>query len=142
MATTLTFTSAPFVEATTFTIGDTTVAKTILTADNTYARRVYGISVFTDESAAKDITIQLVNPSATAFKLTTLQIAINAGNTNAILPADLFTHTQMAPIVKQRDAAGAAYLNIPIGWSLKVAYSASMTTAKVANFVVIGETYA
>ena len=48
----------------------------------------------------------------------------------------------MSPLVKQRDAAGAAYLNIPIGWTLKVAYKTAVTATKIANFVVMGETYA
>ena len=142
MATTLTFTSAPFLEVTNFLNGDGTTAKTILTADNTYARRVYGISLQTDETVTKDITVQLVNPGGTAFKLTTVQVLANAGNTNAILPLDLFTHTQMAPIVKQRDASGASYLNIPIGWSLKLAYSVVLVTPRFANVTVMGETYA
>lgn len=142
MATTLTFTSAPFIEVTNFSNADLTTAKNILTVDNTYARRVYGISVFTDDTTPKDITVQLTNPGGTSFILTTMAIAANAGNTNAILPADLFTQTQMSPLVKQRDAAGAAYLNIPIGWSLKVAYKTAVAATKIANFVVMGETYA
>lgn len=141
MATTLTFTSAPFIQATAFTSADTTVSKTILTADPTYARRVYGISVWTDESAAKDIAIH-ISDGISNWELTTIAVPINAGNTNAIVPVDLFTHSQMAPIVKQRDASGALYLNIPIGWSIKVAYNATMTAAKVSNITVIGETYA
>jgi hypothetical protein len=142
MATTLTFTSAPFIETTVFNNADSTTAKTILTADATFARRVYGITVYTDETTPRDITIQLTNPGGTSFILTTMAIAANAGNTNAILPADLFTQTQMAPLVKQRDAAGAAYLNIPIGWHLKVAYKVAIVSPRFANFVVMGETYA
>ena len=98
MATTLTFTSAPFLETTVFAPADTTVAKNILTVDNTYARRVYGISVFTDDTTPKDITIQLTNPSGTSFILTTISIAANAGNTNArkgeiILLVDSYPHS-------------------------------------------------
>ena len=142
MATTLTFTSTPFIQVTTFTSADTTVAKTILTADPTYARRLYGISVFTDESVARDIAIHISDGTST-WELTTVAVPINAGNTNAILPVDVFTNTQMAPIVKQRDASGALYLNIPIGWSLKLAYNTTMSALpKIANVTVMGETYA
>ena len=142
MATTLTFTSAPFIQVTSFTASDTTVAKTILTADAVYARRLYGISIWTDESVAKDVAIHLSDGTST-WELTTIAVPINAGNTNAILPVDVFTNSQMTPIVKQRDASGALYLNIPIGWSLKLAYNTTMSALpKIANVTVIGETYA
>lgn len=140
MAQTLTFTSAPFNQVTQFTIGDGTIANTILAADAVNDRRVYGISVFTDD-IAKDVVITLSN-ATNSYKLTTVSIPANSGNTNAIVPVDILTHTQMSPFVKQRDASGAPYLNIPKTWFLRLNYVAAMTTAKVANVVVSGETYA
>ena len=141
MASTLTFTSAPFNKVTQFLPADTTVAKDILAADATYDRRVYGIAIFTDNTAAQDITISL-SDGTTTWKLTTVSVPINSGNTNAIVPVDVFTHTQLSPFVKQRDASGAPYLNIPKTWSLKMAYATTITAAKLANVVVNGETYA
>ncbi len=141
MASTLTFTSAPFNQVTQFTSSLGTAATNILSADAAYDRRVYGIAIFTDESAAKDISISL-SDGVTTWKLSTLAVPINSGNTNAIVPVDVFSHTQMAPFVKQRDASGAPYLNIPKTWLLKLSYGATMTAAKVANVVVNGETYA
>lgn len=141
MANSITFTSAPFNKVTQFLPADTTTAKDILSADATYDRRIYGIAIFTDESAAKDVVLSL-SDGTTTWKLTTIAIPINSGNTNAITPVDLFTHTQLAPFVKQRDASGAPYLNIPKTWSLKLNYAAAITAAKIANVVVNGETYA
>jgi hypothetical protein len=141
MATALTFTSAPFNRVTQFAPADGTNAKDILPVDASNDRRVYGISVWTDESAAKDVSLHL-SDGTTVWELTTVAIPINSGNTNAVVPVDILTHTQMAPYVKQRDASGAPYLNIPKGWSLRINYNAAITAAKLANFVVIGETYA
>lgn len=142
MASTLTFTSAPFNQITQFTSAGATAASIILTADGTYARRIYAISVFTDESAAaKDVSIHLDN-GVTAYELTTVSIPLSSGNTNAIVPVDILTHTQMAPYVKQRDASGAPYLNIPSGYSLKLNYNTALAAGKIANVLVIGETYA
>ena len=141
MATQITFTSAPFTSVTQFTPTDTTVAKDILAADATNDRRVYSISIFTDESAAKDVKISISN-GVTTWQLTTVSIPLNSGNTNAIVPVDVFTHTQMAPFIKQRDASGAPYLNIPKTWSIRLSYTATMTAAKLSNVVVVGETYA
>ena len=141
MATGLTFTSAPFNKVTQFLPADTTTAKDILSVDATYDRRVYGIAIFTDESSAKDVIIS-ISDGTTTWKLTTISIPVNSGNTNAIVPVDVFTHTQLSPFVKQRDASGAPYLNIPKGWSLRMNYGASITASKLANVVVNGETYA
>ena len=142
MAQTLTFTSAPFFQVTQFTSAGATAASTILTSDGTNARRIYSISVWTDESAAaKDVSIHLDNGS-TVYELTTISIPLSSGNTNAIVPVDILTHTQMAPFVKQRDASGAPYLNIPSGYSLKLNYNTALASGKLANVVVSGETYA
>jgi hypothetical protein len=142
MAQTLTFTSAPFYQVTQFTSAGGTAASTILTVDNTNARRVYSIGVWTDESAsAKDVSVHLDN-GTTAYELTTISIPLSSGNTNAIVPVDILTHTQMAPFVKQRDASGAPYLNIPTGYSLKLNYNTALASGKLANVIVSGETYA
>ena len=140
MASTLNFTSIPFTRVTQFTPADTTVAKDILPADAVYNRRVYGITVWTDESAAKDVALH-ISDGTTTWELTTIAIPLNSGNTNAIVPVDLFSSTQVAPFIKNRDASGSSYLHIPATWSLKLAYNATMTAAKITNYVIIGETY-
>jgi len=142
MAQTLTFTSAPFYQVTQFTSASGTAASTILNSDGTNARRIYSISVWTDESAsAKDVSVHLFD-ATTAYELTTVSIPLSSGNTNAIVPVDILTHTQMAPFVKQRDASGAPYLNIPTGYSLRLNYNTALASGKFANVVVAGETYA
>ena len=140
MASTLNFTTAPFTKVTQFSPTDTTVAKDILPADAINHRRIYGMTVWTDESAAKDIAIH-ISDGTTTWELTTVAIAINSGNTNAIVPVDLFSSTQLSPYIKNRDASGAPYLHLPATWSLKIAYNATMTATKIANYTIIGETY-
>lgn len=139
MATTLNFTATPFTSVVQFTPTDTTVAKDILVSSAS-DRRVYGITVYTDESAAKDVVVNISN-GTTTWKLTTVAVPINSGNTNAIVPVDIFSSTQFSPFVRNRDASGAAYIHIPAGWSIRLSYVATMTAAKVANYIVVGETY-
>ena len=140
MATTLNFTSAPFTRVTQFLPADTTTTKDILPANATKDRRVYGITVYTDETAAKDIFLY-VSDGTTTWRLTTIAIPINSGNTNAIVPVDVFSSTQISPFVKNRDASGAPYLHIPATWSLRASYGAAITAAKLSNIVIIGEIY-
>ena len=84
MATTLNFTSAPFTRVTQFTTADSTTTKDILPANATKDRRVYGITVYTDESVARDLYLY-VSDGTTTWRLTTLNLPINSGNTNPIL---------------------------------------------------------
>lgn len=140
MATTLNFTTAPFTKVTQFLPADTTVAKDILPASATQSRRIYGITAFTDDTAAKDVVIS-ISDGTTTWKMTTIAIAINSGNTNAIVPVDLFASTQLSPYIKNRDASGAPYLHLPATWSIKLAYGTALTAAKLANYTIIGETY-
>jgi hypothetical protein len=140
MATTLNFTTAPFTKVTQFTATDTTVAKDILPANATKDRRIYGITVYTDETAAKDLYIS-ISDGTTTWRLSTVAIPLGAGNTNTVVPVDVFASTQVSPFIKNRDASGAPYLHIPATWSIRASYSATMTAAKVGNIVIIGEQY-
>lgn len=140
MATTLNFTSVPFTKVTQFTPADTTTTKDILPVNATKDRRVYGITVYTDESAAKDLYLY-ISDGTTTWRLSTVNIPINSGNTNAIVPVDIFSSTQVSPFVKNRDASGAPYLHIPATWSVRASYGTTMTAAKTANIVIIGEIY-
>jgi hypothetical protein len=140
MATTLNFTSFPFTRVTQFLPADTTTTKDILPANATANRRIYGITVYTDESAAKDIYLY-ISDGTTTWRLSTIAIPLNSGNTNAIVPVDVFSSTQIAPFIKNRDASGSPYLHIPATWSVRASYGTTMTAAKTANIVIIGETY-
>jgi hypothetical protein len=140
MASTLNFTSTPFTRVTQFLPADTTTTKDILPANATANRRVYGITVFTDDTAAKDVVIS-ISDGTTTWKLTTIAIPLNSGNTNAIVPVDIFSSTQLAGYIKNRDASGAPYLHIPATWSIRLNYAAAITAAKLANFTIIGEIY-
>jgi hypothetical protein len=139
MASTLTFTTTPFTSVTQFTIADTTVAKNII-ATSSSVRRVYGLTVLTDETAAKDLVISITD-GTTTWKLTTINIPLGSGNTNAVIPVDAFSSTQFVPYIRNRDAGGAPYIHLPVGWTLKAAYGATMTAAKLANIYVVGESY-
>ena len=140
MASTLNFTLAPFTRVTSSTTADSTNAKDILPSSGTKHRRVYGITIWTDESTARDVSFHLTD-GTTVWEMTTLAVPINAGNTNAIVPVDAFASTQMSPYIRNRDASGAAYIHIPIGWALRLNYNAAITATRQANITIVGEEY-
>ena len=141
MANSITFTSAPFLRVTQLTSAGGTAGVTILPADATYDRRIYGITLFTDDAVAKDFAIH-VSDGTTTWEWTTISMVASSGNTNSAVPIDVFSHTQTAPYLKNRDASGSLYLNLPKTWSMAVAFNTVIVSAKVVNFTVIGETYA
>jgi hypothetical protein len=140
MSNNLTFTSGIFGQITNFLPADTTVAKTVLSADATYMRRIYAIAVYSSD-VARDIIIN-INDGTNTRKLSTVSIPANSGNTNAIVTLDLFANGQLlAFFSKNRDSQGVPYWNVPIGYSITMSMGASISATKEVNVYVYGELY-
>jgi len=140
MSNNLTFTSGVFGQITQFLPADTTVAKTVLTADATYMRRIYAIAVYSSD-VAKDIIIN-INDGTNTRKLSTVSIPANSGNTNAIVTLDLFANGQLlAFFSKNRDSQGVPYYNVPIGYSITMSMGSTISATKEVNVYVYGESY-
>lgn len=131
MASNLTFTGSVFATATNVAV--ITANQTILSADATYDRRVYGISQTQLGTTANTSTIFLNNGTANF----SIGLAPAAG-TVANVTTDIFGNSTLAATFqKQRDANGSPYFNLPKGWSINVTQSAAASI----NYVVFGETY-
>ena len=135
MATSLTFTSAAFAQNTLFGSAATTET-TILSADASNTRRIYGISLTNSATQSITCTIRVKDGSA-----------VSAGNfivtatTGANVMTDIFGNTAGAPIFqKKRDANGNAYYDIPANWTVTAQLSANSTASIAVH--VFGETYA
>ena len=135
MATSLTFTSAAFAQNTVFASGALTET-TILTADATNTRRIYGISFTNSATQVPVITLRIKdgsNVSAGNFLVT--------ATTGVNVMTDLFGNTNGAPIFqKKRDANGNAYYDIPATWTITA--QLSLNGASSCTIHVFGETYA
>ena len=141
MSNNLTFTSGIFGQITNFAPADTTTTKTVLTADATYMRRIYAIAVYSSDTSARDIIIN-INDGTNTRKLSTVSIPANSGNTNAIVTLDLFANGQLlAFFSKNRDSQGVPYYNIPIGYSITMSMGSTITASKEVNVYVYGESY-
>lgn len=131
MATSLLFTGSAFAQATNINV--TTANQVILTADATYARRIYGISQTQTTTTAMTANIILYNG--------TTNFVIGQGpaaGTTANITTDIFGNSTLAAVFqKQKDANGVPYFNLPATWELRVTQS---STASV-NYLVFGEKY-
>ena len=135
MATSLTFTSAAFAQNTSFASGATTET-TILSADATYSRRIYGIAFTNSDASAKNCTIRIKDGSANVAG-----VYIVAATTGANVMTDIFGNTAGAPVFqKKRDANGNSYYDLPATWTISAQLSANVTSS--AYIHVFGETYA
>jgi len=135
MSTSLTFTSAPFGQNTAFASGATTET-TILTADGTYSRRLYGIVFTNSASQTPTCTIKIKDGSSNiAFAyIVTL-------TTGANVLTDLFGNSAGAGVFqKKKDATGTFYYDLPSNWTVTATLSANSTSS--AYIHVYGETYA
>lgn len=134
MATALTVTSAPFAQNTAFASAATTET-TILSADATYNRRVYGITFTNSATQTPTCTIKVKDGSsnvAFAF-IVTVTTAIN-------VMTDIFGNTAGASVFqKKKDAKGTFYYDLPANWTITATLSANSTSS--AYIHVFGETY-
>jgi len=143
MANTLTFTSAPFIQAVTFSAATSANTKyDILTADATNARRIYGISVTSTDGAVNSAKFHL-HDGTNVFQMFMINIPANSGNTASIAPVDPFVSIYSAPLfAKQRDANGVPYFNVPATWKVQMEYTSALTSAEQLVVFTFGETYA
>jgi hypothetical protein len=144
MASTLTFTSAPFLQGLTASASNSTTNTryTILTADATYDRRVYGISIVnTSAVSAQTVTIWL-NDGTVSYQVFVLNVPVSSGNTTTVAAVDIMGSVYGASVLqKQRDANGVPYFNLPKGWSILYQYNTALS-ASALYVLVFGETYA
>jgi hypothetical protein len=143
MATSLTFTSAGFMQGSTYSVSTSVNTKyDILSTDATYTRRIYGLSVTSTDAGAQTVKFHLHDGSQT-FQIFTLNIPLSSGNIITAASIDAFGSVYGASVFqKQRDANGVPYFNIPAGWKLQMEYNTALLAAEGLYVLVFGETYA
>ena len=133
MASTLNFTSLPFAQGTSMATG--TTETTILTADATYNRRLYGLAFTNSATQTPTATIRIKdgsNVTVSSFIVTTVT-AVN-------VQTDIFNNTAASALFQhQKDANGTPYFHIPATYYITAQMSANSTTG--ATFYCYGETY-
>ena len=143
MATSLTFTSAGFMQGSTYSVATSTNTRyDILSTDVTYTRRIYGLSVTSTDAGAQTVKFHLHDGSQ-AFQIFTLNIPLNSGNITTAASVDAMGSVYGASVFqKQRDANGVPYFNIPAGWKIQMEYNTALLAAEGLYVLVFGETYA
>ena len=144
MASTLTFTSAPFMQGLTASLGNSTANTKydILTADATNARRIYGISITSTDAGAQTVKIHLHDGTAT-YQVFTINVPLSSGNSTTVAAVDIMGSVYGASVFqKQRDANGVPYFNLPATWKMQYEYNTTLASTEGLFILVFGETYA
>jgi len=139
----LTFTSGSFMQCTVATssrIGGTIYD--ILTATSSVDRRVYGISVVSNDNNVNPVKIFL-NDGTKDIQICNVNVVANSGNAVGTPLTDVFSSTMAESVfAKTRDANGVTYFNLPKNWSIRMSYLTTHTIpAERLYTFVFGENY-
>lgn len=116
---------------------DASGAKTVYTA-GTNGSKIESWIISSTDSVARDLQIFMVI-SATSYQMTTINIPINAGNTNAIVPVNILAHAQFPGLAK--DSNGNPYIYLASGTSLTISSTTTVTSPKVIYSMIQGGDY-
>lgn len=139
----LTFTSECFMQCTVATSSRTGgTIYDILTATSSVDRRVYGISVVSNDNNANPVKIYL-NDGTKDIQVCNVNVVANSGNATGTPLTDVFSSTMAESVLaKTRDANGVTYFNLPKNWSIRMSYltTHAIPTERIYTFV-FGENY-
>ena len=110
---------------------------TVLTADATYARRITGISVTSDDTSAQTITLY-ISDAVTDMPVGAVSVAIGAGTVAGTLETGLIA--TFTTVFRERDATGLTILNLPATYLIKARLTA-LTGGKTFYVLVKYEKY-
>lgn len=115
-----------------FANADGTTVKTVI-AGGTNGTIVSALTVSSTDSANRDLKLWLT-VSGTDYLLSTTQIPLNSGNTNAVAPVDLM-RASMAPGLAY-DAMGNRIIHVANGSTLRASMGSAVTAATTVSVVV------
>lgn len=117
------------------TNADTTTLKTLFTAGSN-GSLVQAIGCSSTDTSNRDLVFYITR-SATDYQIATIQAPLSAGNTNAIAAIDVLRHAMWPwPMY---DMAGNRQLRLMSGDVLKVASTATITSAKLITCFADGQ---
>ena len=144
MANQLTLTNTPYlycISLTSSTVANT--AYTIVPADSTYDRRIYGMIISNTSTVNHNACTLWLSDGTTDYQMGKDDISANAGNSNSASSNDLFTSTDFSGLLTyaMADNMGVWYFNLPKTWSMKFTYTNTLSAGNAMTFVTFGEKY-
>jgi len=95
-----------------------------------YGGRVESLVASTNDSAAVNLFVYLLDGSNNVYPLGIVNVPINSGNLGTVQNVDLLDGTGVRLAGMLWDNTGKRYISIPGGWKLNVSVLANMTANK------------
>jgi len=144
MANQLTLTNTPYLYSISLTSSSVTnTAYTIVPADSTHDRRIYGM-IATNTSAVNHNACTLwLSDGTTDYQMGKDDISANAGNNVSTGSIDIFTSSDFSGLLTYAmgDNMGVWYFNLPKTWSMKFTYTNTLSAGNAMTFTTFGEKY-
>ena len=144
MAEQLTLSTTPYLHCISLTSSSSTnTPYTIVTADNTYDRKIYGISV-TNTTSVNHLNCTLwLSDGSTDYQMGRLTVNANSGNSISVGATDIFTNSVFSGLLtfSMADNMGVWYFNLPKTWSMKFTYTNTISAGQALTFTTFGEVY-
>jgi hypothetical protein len=131
------FATASAATASGYIVTTTATPYDILGSTHSYDKRLYSLSCY-NTGPAQTLTVYLWDGTKNSQ---IFQISAAIGSTTPTV-TDLFNSANIASLFqRQKDANGVTYFNLPVGWSIRCAYSAAIASSQLLIFTAVGETY-
>jgi len=121
-------------------LGSTTNSVTAYTAGSN-GGRIESLVASTDDSAAVNLFVFLVDGSSNVYPLGICNVPLNSGNSGTVINVDMLDGTGVRLNGMLVDMTGKRYISIPASWTLRVSVLANMTAAKKCHVVAQGFDY-
>jgi hypothetical protein len=144
MASTLTLSNSMYLYCISLTASSAAnTAYTIVPADNTYDRRIYGLSI-SNTSAVNHLSCKLwLSDGTTNYQMGLLDVSASSGNSISTGATDVFTKSVFSGLLTyaMADNMGVWYFNLPKTWSMKFTYTNTLSAGNAMTFTTFGEIY-
>lgn len=144
MANQLTLTSSPYLYCFSLTSSSSAnTAYTIVPADATSDRRIYGMSITNTSAVNHNACTLWLSDGTNDYQMGKDTVSANAGNSISVGANDLFTSSDFSGLLTfaMADNMGVWYFNLPKTWSMKFTYTNTLSAGNALAFTTFGEKY-
>jgi hypothetical protein len=118
-------------------------AYTIVPADSTHDRRIYGMIVTNTSAVNHNACTLWLSDGTTDYQMGKDDISANSGNNISTGSNDIFTSSDFSGLLTyaMADNMGVWYFNLPKTWSMKFTYTNTLSAGNAMTFTTFGEKY-
>lgn len=143
MANSITLSNSIYLNCAPFTASSAPGIYTVVPANNTYDRRIYGLTVTNTSANVHNNCTLWVSDGTNNYQLGIINLPANAGANATTGSLDIFNNSSFSGILtySMSDSMGIYYFNLPKTWSMKFTYTNTISAGNTLTFTSFGEIY-